>query len=128
MKNITTATIKSIIRKGGATFNRNQERVTLKTGYQVSKCDLLIIPTESLTRDLLKALIKKLASRGEYLGVWIDNGTVYVDISCRVATKRCDADGQRPQPVEHFTMGRYGMPCGKLKRKAKKIKIFLPNS
>ena len=88
MKNITISTIKSIIRKGGATFNRNQERVTLKTGYQVSKCDLLVIPTESLTRDLLKALIKRLASRGEYLGVWIDNGKVYVDISCRVATKR----------------------------------------
>lgn len=88
MKNITKATINSIIRNGGATFNHNQERVQLKSGYQVSKCDLLIIPTEDLTKDIVKGLIAKLASRGEYLGLWIDNGNVYVDISCRVATKR----------------------------------------
>ena len=88
MKNITKATINSIIRNGGATFNCNQERVQLKSGYQVSKCDLLIIPTENLTKDIVKGLIAKLTSRGEYLGLWIDNGNVYVDISCRVATKR----------------------------------------
>lgn len=88
MKNITKATINSVIRNGGATFNCNRERVQLKSGYQVSKCDLLIIPVANLTKDIVKGLIAKLTSRGEYLGLWIDNGNVYVDISCRVATKR----------------------------------------
>jgi hypothetical protein len=87
MKNITLATIKSIKRNGGATINKYGERVTMKTGYQVSKCDLLIIPTEELNKLLLKELLKSLTSRGEYLGVWIDNGNVYIDISCRIATK-----------------------------------------
>jgi hypothetical protein len=88
MKNITKATINSIIRNGGATINSNGERVQLKSGYQVSKCDLLIIPVEELNKFTVKELLSRLASRGEYLGLWIDNGFVYVDISCRVATKR----------------------------------------
>ena len=88
MKNITKATINSIIRNGGATINNRGERVVLKSGYQVSKCDLLIIPVEELTKFTVKELLTKLAARGEYLGLWIDNGFVYVDISCRVATKR----------------------------------------
>jgi hypothetical protein len=87
MKNITRATIKSIIRNGGATINKYGERVTMKTGYQVSKCDLLIIPVEELDKLTLKDLLTKLASRGEYLGVWIDEGKAYIDISCRIATK-----------------------------------------
>lgn len=87
MKNITLATIKSIKRNGGATINKYGERVTMKTGYQVSKEDLLIIPVDELNKLILKELIKKLISRGEYLGVWIDNGNVYIDISCRIATK-----------------------------------------
>ena len=88
MKNITKATIDSILRNGGATINCYGERVQMKSGYQVSKQDLLIIPADNLNKLILKELIKKLVSRGEYLGVWVDNGKVYIDISCRVATKR----------------------------------------
>lgn len=88
MKNITKATINSIIRNGGATINNKGERVQLKSGYQVSKCDLLIIPTDELNKYIVKELLGRLIKRGDYLGLWIDNGKVYVDISCRVATKR----------------------------------------
>ena len=87
MKNITLATIKSIKRNGGATINKYGERVTMKTGYQVSKRDLLIIPIEKLDKFVLKTLLAKLLSRGDYLGVWIDDGKVYIDISHRVATR-----------------------------------------
>lgn len=87
MKNFTNATIKSIVKNGGATINKKGERVTLKSGYQVSKQDLVIINLEQFTKELLKKLILKLSCRGEYLGVWIDNGQVYIDISCRIATK-----------------------------------------
>ena len=88
MKNITKATINSILNNGGATFNYNGERVQMKSGYQVSKQDLVIVPIADFNKYLIKALIEMLGGRGEYLGVWVDGGKVYVDISCRVATKR----------------------------------------
>lgn len=88
MKNITKATINSILNNGGATFNYNGERVQMKSGYQVSKQDLVIVPIADFNKYLIKALVEMLDGRGEYLGVWVDNGKVYVDISCRVATKR----------------------------------------
>ena len=87
MKNITLATINSIKRNSGATINKYGERVTMKSGYQVSKRDLYIIPVSELNKFIIKEAMKLLESRGEYLGVWIDNGNVYIDISCRIATK-----------------------------------------
>ena len=87
MKKITLATIKSIKRNGGATINKYGERVTMKTGYQVSKQDLYIIPVDELDKLIVKELLGRLISRGDYLGLWIDNGSVYIDISCRIATK-----------------------------------------
>lgn len=87
MKNITLATIKSIKRNGGATINKYGERISMKSGYQVSKCDLLILPVDELNKLIVKELLGKLVSRGDYLGLWIDNGNVYIDISCRIATK-----------------------------------------
>ena len=87
MKNITLATIKSIKRNGGATINKYGERVSMKSGYQVSKLDLFIIPVDELDKFIVKELLKRLVSRGDYLGLWIDNGNVYIDISCRIATK-----------------------------------------
>lgn len=87
MKNITLATINSIKRNGGATINKYGVRVNMKSGYQVSKQDLLIIPVDELDKLIVKELLGRLVSRGEYLGLWIDNGNVYIDISCRIATK-----------------------------------------
>ena len=88
MKNITLATIKSIKRNGGATINKYGERVSMKSGYQVSKRDLHIIPVDELDKLIIKEAMKLLESRGEYLGVWIDNGNAYIDISVRIATKK----------------------------------------
>lgn len=88
MKNITLATIKSIRCNGGATINKYGVRVSMKSGYQVSKQDLLIIPVDELNKLIIKEAMKLLKSRGEYLGVWIDNDNAYIDISVRIATKR----------------------------------------
>ena len=87
MKKITLATIKSIKRNGGATINKYGERVSMKSGYQVSKRDLYIIPVDELDKLIIKEAMKLLESRGDYLGVWIDNGNAYIDISVRIATK-----------------------------------------
>ena len=88
MKKITLATINSIKRNGGATINKYGVRVSMKTGYQVSKRDLLIIPVCDLKKQLLIEAMKLLTSRSEYVGVWIDDGKAYIDISCRIATKK----------------------------------------
>ena len=86
MKKITQATIKSIIRNGGATINKYGVRVTLKTGYQVSKQDLAIIPLEDFDKHAVMAMMDYVTSKGEYLGIWIDCGNVYLDVSHRIAT------------------------------------------
>lgn len=88
MKKITLATIKSIKRNGGATIAKSGERVSMKSGYQVSKRDLYIIDECELTKNLLIDALELLTSRAEYVGVWIDGGNAYIDISCRVATKK----------------------------------------
>lgn len=88
MKNITKATVKSIISRGGATFNKNGERVTLKSGYQVSKKDLIVLPVTQMNKFIIKELLKRIIMRGEYLGVWINEGLAYIDISYRTRTKK----------------------------------------
>lgn len=89
MKKITLATIKSIKRNGGATFNKYGVRVSMKTGYQVSTEGLMTIEVRCISKELIKRLITNhLSKRGEYLGLWIDNGWLYIDISRRVATKK----------------------------------------
>lgn len=88
MKRITKATINSILKNGGATINQRGERVTLKTGYQVSKCDLMVIPVAEMTKAILIEAMTAVTARGEYLGVWVDGGNAYIDVSCRIATKK----------------------------------------
>ena len=84
---ITKATIKTIINNGGATFNNKNEMVILKTGYQVSKFDMMTIPVEKLTVKIIETKLG-IIKRGEYLGLWVHEGLVYVDVSRRVATKK----------------------------------------
>lgn len=89
MKNITLATINSIKKNGGATFDYNGNRVAMKTGYQVSIEGLMTIEVRCMSKELIKMLIiGHLSKRGEYLGLWIDNDWLYIDISRRVATKK----------------------------------------
>lgn len=87
MKNITLATVKSIVKNGGATIKYDGNRINMKSGYQVSIRDIAIIPIEQLNKFILKEFLRRLSSKSEYLGIWIDNGKVYIDISRRIATK-----------------------------------------
>lgn len=50
--------------------------------------DLGRVRTEDLTEDMVKTVIEQGLSRGEYCGVWIDDGFAYVDISKRIKTKQ----------------------------------------
>ena len=77
-----------ILKNGGATINARGEFVSLKSGYQVSVRDLGRVRTEDLTEDMVKTVIEQGLSKGEYCGVWIDDGFAYVDISKRISTKQ----------------------------------------
>lgn len=88
MKKITKTTINSIIRNGGATINAKGERVILRSGYQVSERDLLIIAVANFNKSHIINAMSELTTRGQYVGVWVDNGLVYVDISHRISTKK----------------------------------------
>ena len=64
--------------------NNNGIAVSYKTGFQVSKRDLYVMPIKQLTKRLIVATLAVLRD-DEYLGIWIDSGRAYVDISERIS-------------------------------------------
>lgn len=88
--------LKQIVNDGGATLRRDGVAVTYADGYQVSKKDCYIVDITA-TEDLANAVNTVLAmlNRGEYCGIWINDGKAYIDISIRLADK-----------VEALNMGR----------------------
>lgn len=77
--------IDSILTAGGCTLNSNGEAVAFPSGYQVSKKDCYKLATEQ--KDRIKKAVSGLLSRiksGEFVGVWVDSGFVYIDISERI--------------------------------------------
>ena len=79
----TYKTIAEIIAEGGATLNAEGRAVNYATGYQVSRRDMFIIAAARLRWSHIKPLLIKDA----FVGVWVENGIAYVDMSERVATK-----------------------------------------
>lgn len=80
--------LQQIIKNNGATIDKNGKMVTLKTGYQVSKQDLGRIAVKDLTKQMIDDVVCYGLKRGEYCGVWIEDGFAYVDISQRISTKQ----------------------------------------
>lgn len=77
-------TLKAIKANKGATLNNNGIAVSYKTGFQVSKRDLYVMPIRQLTKRLIVATLAVLRD-DEYLGIWIDDGKAYVDMSERIS-------------------------------------------
>ena len=77
--------LKSIIANGGATLNRNGEAVNFDEGFQVSKKDCYEIPVErvNLICKKVNSLLTAI-NRGEYVGLWVNDGKIYVDVSMRI--------------------------------------------
>ena len=77
-------TLSSILKNKGATINADGEAIAFRTGFQVSKCDLAIIPVYRLRKyQIIEAL--NLINDDECLGIWIDKGKAYIDISERIS-------------------------------------------
>lgn len=78
-----------IIQNGGATLNGSGRAVSYRRGYQVSKKDCYILNARH-TNKILRAVNSLLNGLrpGEFCGLWVDGGRVYVDISERITSKR----------------------------------------
>lgn len=74
-----------ILHDGGATLNGDGSPVHYSRGYQVSRRDCFILSVDNVGAILraVNALLKGLTA-GDFVGVWIDGGRAYIDISERV--------------------------------------------
>lgn len=77
--------IEKIIKAGGATLNKNGKTVDFCTGYQVSKKDCYTLNAENVNGILtaVNSLLSSIKS-GEFVGLWVNSGLIYIDISERV--------------------------------------------
>lgn len=78
-----------IIENGGATLDEHGRAVDFAQGYQVSKRDCFTLSVRH-TNKILQAVRSVLVDlkAGEFCGIWVDGGRVYVDVSERIARKR----------------------------------------
>ena len=84
-KTLDKRQLRRIIANGGATLNADGDEVTFANGFQVSKRDCYIIAVERVNLICKKtnALLRSL-NKGEFVGLWIDDGKIYIDISIRI--------------------------------------------
>lgn len=77
--------LKQVIKNGGATLNKSGESVNYNRGYQVSKKDCYTLEVRNANKILsaVNGLLDTIAA-GEFVGLWVDNGLIYIDISERV--------------------------------------------
>lgn len=80
-------TLKDILRNNGATLSKTGHPVSYARGYQVSICDMEIIPVYKLRKQHLIELLNTIPA-GTCLGVWIEKGKAYIDQSAYFNTKR----------------------------------------
>lgn len=80
----------AIIENGGITLDtRTLENANLKTGYMVSLSGYEIITTiDNLTINTLLAHAKIAHALGGYVGLWLDNDNLYIDISLNIKSLR----------------------------------------
>lgn len=73
-------TLKTIKTNGGCTLNKQGNAINHTSGFQVSKCDLAIIPLYKLRKQIIATYLNTITAN-ENLGLWIENNKVYIDIS-----------------------------------------------
>lgn len=79
---MTIKELQKIIENGGATLNSDGKQVEFARGYQVSKKDVYMLTVKNataITRAINRLL--KTVDASECVGVWVDAGKVYIDIS-----------------------------------------------
>lgn len=85
---MTKTTLSRLIKAGGATLRKNGLPVDFKTGYQVSRKDCFKIDVGNVPEILGKIeQLQNSIQEDEFLGLWVDEGYIYIDISIRVEQK-----------------------------------------
>lgn len=82
--------LKTHIQKtGGATINIHGRLRAFKNGYMVSKDGFAKITTlKRLNRRLIRTYTMHALLIGAYVGFWIDNGLLYIDLSMNILDKQ----------------------------------------
>ena len=83
------STVKKIIAEGGATLSASGRPVSFRRGYQVSARDCFTLDAANVEK--IAAAVNSLLSeigKNQFVGVWIDGGRAYIDISERIANRR----------------------------------------
>lgn len=77
-------TLLNILKNGGATLTNKGTQKNYKKGYQVSYQDIHIISINNINELLEKInTALKNASKCDFVGIWVNNGLVYIDYSKR---------------------------------------------
>lgn len=74
---------KYIDQNGGATMSPDLNIVSLKAGFVVS-LNGFETKARRITKKLLKKYQKLAYMHGAYIGAWVDNNTIYLDLSINI--------------------------------------------
>lgn len=77
-------TLSEILKKGGATLDAQGNQVNYLKGYQVSFKDLYKIKLEHFDEILQKVNKALNESAGACVGLWVDDGFIYIDYSKKI--------------------------------------------
>jgi hypothetical protein len=92
--NITSYLVLKAIKNGGLTFRNKKQKV--KSGFMVSQKDTeKIVKVNDITqlkREIQNYINNNKLGKGQYYGLWFDNGNCYIDISKRISIKSLALD------------------------------------
>lgn len=94
---LTLKQLKKLLNNGGASLKGGKPK-SLKSGFMVSLCGFEMCLKSTHYKRIIKAIkkqqqtidnIKQAYNKNVYyVGLWVDNGMCYIDISMRIATKK----------------------------------------
>jgi len=81
-------TIDNIVKNEGATLTKTLRKSTLRTGYMVSlsgyEKQVKTTRKTKLFFEIAKANAKAQNVKNSYVGIWIENGVAFIDISINI--------------------------------------------
>lgn len=79
--------LEKTIANQGLTLTKNLSELIANYGYQVSIKDLLKVQIDKLTDESFELILKgvsEMIQDGEYIGVWVNNGLIFIDVSWHI--------------------------------------------
>lgn len=93
---MTKKDLKNILKNGGASIKNGLVK-NLKSGFMASYENheniIKYNKNESLILQMIKDYVKQF--KNDYIGLWLDNGLIYIDVSKRFTSKKACLDFAR---------------------------------